>query len=220
MNDKKICFIISVKDELSFEECLFYINNLQNPNHFTIDIIPMRNFKSLASAYNFGLTSSDAKYKVYLHDDVFITNKDFINNLINIFNLDNKIGLIGMCGPKKLPSNGIWWESSNLFGKVYDSSSGNLRLLSFNEITSDYEEVNSVDGLLIATQYDLKWREDLFNDLYFYDISQSLEFINQNYKVIVPKQDIPWCSHHCGIVDSNDYELNRKIFIDNYSKFL
>ena len=49
-----------------------------------------------------------------------------------------------------------------------------------------YTEVEAVDGLFIATQYDVKWREDIFDGWDFYDISQSEEFHRAGYKVVVP----------------------------------
>lgn len=39
-----------------------------------------------------------------------------------------------------------------------------------------YQNVDAVDGLLMMTQYDLPWRDDLFSDFDFYDVSQAFEF--------------------------------------------
>lgn len=37
-------------------------------------------------------------------------------------------------------------------------------------------DVTAIDGMFMATQYDISWREDLFDGWDFYDISQSCEF--------------------------------------------
>ena len=79
MNEKKICFISAVNNEIEYEECLFYINNINIPEGYEIETIAIRNSKSLTSAYNEAMKQSDAKYKVYLHQDVFIINKNFIS---------------------------------------------------------------------------------------------------------------------------------------------
>ncbi|MBB6624733.1 glycosyltransferase family protein [Clostridium gasigenes] len=217
MDDKKIAFIIVVNNELAFEECKFYISNLIVPNGFNVEVIPMRNANGIAFAYNQCMESSTAKYKVYLHQDVYIRNMNFINDLLNIFNLDKDIGLIGMCGAKTLPASGVWWESSITVGRVYESHTGHLSLLEFNKINSNYEEIEAVDGLLIATQYDLKWRDDIFKGWHFYDLSQCLEFINKGYKVVVPRQETPWCVHDCGLVNtSNGFDFYRDLFLKTY----
>lgn len=217
MDDKKVGFVIAVNNELDFEECKFYINSLIVPEGFEVEIIPIRNGIGMATAYNEGMAASDAKYKVYLHQDVFIRNMNFISDFVNTFNLDKQIGLIGICGARTIPESGVWWESSIRLGKVYESSTGKLALLQFTEVNSDYEEVEAVDGLIIVTQYDLKWREDIFNGWHFYDLSQCSEFINAGYKVVVPKQETPWCVHDCGIVNTmNGFDMYRDLFIKTY----
>ena len=60
--------------------------------------------------------------------------------------------------------------------------------------------VEMIDGLLMATQYDLPWREDLSCGWESYDVLQSQEFIRNGYRVIVPAMDHPWCRHDCGSV--------------------
>lgn len=64
-----------------------------------------------------------------------------------------------------------------------------------------WQEVEAVNGLLIATQYDILWREDVLDGWDFYDISQSLEMKKHGYKVVVPFQKNAWCYHDCGCHD-------------------
>lgn len=216
MNNKKISFIIAVNDELTYEECKFYINNLIVPDEFEVEVLPIINGVSLLNIYNQCMNNCDSKYKVYLHQDVFIINKNFINEILKIFMLDT-VGLIGVCGTKYIPTNGIWWESAEIVGKVYESHTGKLKLLKFREIESDFEEVKGLDGLIMITQYDVPWREDIFNGWHFYDLSQCMEFIKSGYKVVVPKQSTPWCVHDCGVVNTtNGFDENRLKFINNY----
>ncbi|MPQ32926.1 hypothetical protein E4V42_15970 [Clostridium estertheticum] len=216
INDKKVSFIIAVNDELIFSKCESHIKNLIVPKDFEIEIIPIRNALYLTKAYNNCMNSSDSKYKVYLHQDVFIINTNFINDILKIFNLES-IGVIGVCGAKTIPENGIWWESTQLVGKVYDSHTGVMGLLKFNEVESEFNEVDGIDGLIMITQYDIPWREDIFKSWHFYDLSQCFEFKKLGYKVVVPKQIVPWCTHDCGIVNTmNGFDENRLIFIENY----
>lgn len=219
INENKIAFITCVDDESLYEKSLSYINKLPVPSGIEIEIIAIRNAKSIASAYNEAIQKSDSKYKVYLHQDVYIQNNNFINEILNIFKKDSNIGLIGMVGAKIIPVSGIWWEDSKKVGKVYDSHSGTMDLLIFNEINGLYSEVKGIDGFMMITQYDLLWMEDIFDGWHFYDASQSIEFIKKGFKVVVPNQKFPWCIHDCGIVNTaNGFEEYRNKFLDTYSK--
>lgn len=219
MNNKKICFITCVNNDRQYEECLLYINNIQIPEGYEIDCISIKEAESITSAYNAAMNGTDAKYKVYLHQDTYIINKNFIYDILNTFNSDDKIGMIGVIGAKTIETDGVWWNSNKTCGKVYDNHNGIMQELKLAEIESNYEEVKIVDGLVMITQYDLNWREDIINEWHFYNVSQCLEFIKSEYRVVVHKQIEPWCVHDCGIsnLDAN-YDKWRDIFIKEYSK--
>ena len=70
--------------------------------------------------------------------------------------------------------------------------------------------------MIMITQYDIKWREDIFDGFDFYDVSQSAEFQMKGYKIGVPHQKSVWCSHVCGYSKLTNYEKYRKKFCDEY----
>ncbi|MER0280816.1 glycosyltransferase [Clostridioides difficile] len=219
MNNEKICFITCVNNERLYEECLLYINNLDVPPNFSIEIIALRGECSIASAYNKAIRETDSKYKVYLHQDTFIINKNFIYDILHIFKNNIDTGMIGVAGAKDIPISGIWWDSHNKVGKVYDSHTSKMALYEFSNIEELTNEVMVVDGLIMITQYDLFWREDKFDGWHFYDLSQSMEFKKNNYKVVVPKQDKPWCMHDSGVANtSNGFEKYRLKYIEEYEE--
>lgn len=221
MNPHKICFITCVNDIEIYQESLLYINHLLIPDGFKIEIIKIKDAECITKAYNSAMQSSDAKYKVYLHQDVFIVNKNFINNVVDLFLKHPNIGMIGFAGSAKIPTTGIWWDSKCNYGKVFDSHSGKMELLSFLDINGEYQKVQGIDGLMMITQYDVPWRDDIFTGWHFYDLSQSMEFIRAGYQVGIPCQVEPWCVHDCGIVNvSNGFNAYRKVFLEEYSKNL
>lgn len=221
MNDKKISFIYCVNNTEIYNENLLYINSLAVPEGYELEIIPVYDAKSICSGYNQGMGKSDAKYKVYLHQDAFIINKNFIIETVKLFKEQPNLGMLGVAGSKKLPSTGIWWETDQKYGKVYDSTTQFLKLDTFNDVIGDYESVEAIDGLIMVTQYDLHWREDLFGNWHFYDIAQSLEFIKAGYEVGIPKQQNPWVVHDCGVVEVGEtYQKERQIFLDNYHQLI
>lgn len=219
INEKKICFISCVNNEVQYRECLKYINSLIVPDEFSIETIAVRSADSITEAYNGAMKESDAKYKVYLHQDVFIINKNFILDIINVFKSNKNIGMIGAAGAKTLPKSAIWWESEKKFGKIYDSHNGKIELLEFSENSNKIESLEAIDGVIMITQYDIKWRKELFDGWHFYDISQSIEFILKGYKVITTNQVEPWCIHDCGLKSqiTKGFDKNRKIFIEEYA---
>ena len=83
-----------------------FINNLKVPEGMKVELIPVRGADSMCHGYNMGMKQTDAKYKVYIHQDTFIANKNFIGDLLNIFK-DKAIGALGVIGARKLPKSGI-----------------------------------------------------------------------------------------------------------------
>ncbi|AWK52040.1 glycosyl transferase [Clostridium beijerinckii] len=219
MKENKIAFITCVTDQNLYQKSLSYINKLQVPEGIEMEIIPIIDAKSIASAYNEAMQKSDSKYKVYLREDVYIQNTKFIIDIINIFKRDENIGLIGVAGAKIIPVSGIWQEDHRKVGKVFRNDKGCMELLNYNEVTDLYTEVKGIDGLIMITQYDLLWRDDIFDGWHFYDLSESVEFLRKGLKVVVPNQENAWCIHdHGNINTSSEFEIYRNKFLDNYSK--
>lgn len=67
------------------DECMLYINDLKIPDGYIVDNIIIHDAISMTSGYNKAMNSSDAKYKIYLHQDVFILNKNFLFDLLYYF---------------------------------------------------------------------------------------------------------------------------------------
>lgn len=107
MNDHKFAFIICSNHPILLDECLYYINNLVIPEGYSIDVLTIQDAGSMTSAYNEAMTASDAKYKIYMHQDVYLLNRNFLTDLLAIFQSNPRIGLVGMVGYKSIASDGI-----------------------------------------------------------------------------------------------------------------
>lgn len=216
MDKNKICFIICANNRQFLDECLLYINNLIIPEGIEVQILINEGASSMCQGYNEAMDSSDAKYKVYLHQDTFILNKKFISDLINIFESDTQIGLVGMIGAPKLSHDAVMWHDKRV-GDFYRLeeliANGVNEIERFNDSP---REVEAVDGLLIATSVDIKWREDILKGWDFYDVSQCLEFKRKGYKVVVAPQEVSWTNHVCGAPAFWNYEKNRQIILKEY----
>lgn len=232
-----ISFITCVNNDLQYKKALSFINNLHYPENITVETMPIRSAKSMTEGYNIGMKLARGRYKVYLHQDVWIINPYIINHLLSIFQNNNDIGMVGVIGAKSLPPSCVWWESENGIGSVVDSHTGQFEIIdycslddekkqykeataqmgeSYKNFHIEYEKVEAIDGLFMATQYDIDWREDLFDGWHFYDISQCYEFKKRQYDIVVPYQAEPWCIHDCGYIDMTHYEKYREIFVNEY----
>lgn len=213
-NPRKICFITCVNNEKYEEEEKKYLKHLYVPKGYEIETCFIKDARSMTAGYNIGMKQSDAKYKVYLHQDVFIVHRYFIRDILSIFQ-KSEIGMIGMVGSKKLPENAIMWDGPRI-GKLYANITYKSTESVLGEVKGSWENVEAIDGFLMATQYDLPWREDLFTEWDFYDISQSMEFIRRGYQVVVPNQTQAWCIHDNGFYNLKNYFRNRKKFKKEY----
>lgn len=214
LNEKKIAFISCVSNQEMYDECIFYINNLSVPEGFSVETYGISDAKSMTSGYQYAMEMSDAKYKVYLHQDVFIINKNFIYDLLNIFNESEKIGLVGMIGTDNLLENGLPVSQWNV-GGIYHNCTPSL-LLFESPKSSKYIEVEACDGLILCTQTDVNWREDLFDGWDFYDISQCMEIRRKGFICVTPTISTPWVYHDNTYSKMLNYYKYRDIFVDEY----
>lgn len=215
MNSKKFCFIFCTNNELFESECRYYLERLVIPEGYSIEIKPIYDAKSMCEGYNRGMRKSDAKYKIYLHHDTFIIEKNFLKKILEIFE-DDGIGMIGMVGSKYLPKDLIMWDGMRV-GKVKSHVSYYSNEWSGNDNPNQkYTSVQCVDGFMMITQYDLPWREDLFTNWHFYDVSQGFEFRRAGYKVVVPYMQNSWCFHYAEIMNLTLYSEEKEIFRKEY----
>ncbi len=216
VNEKEICFIMCTNNEKYMEEAVYYIAHLNVPEGYQISFLAVEDAKSMTAGYNEGMEASNAKYKVYLHQDTFIVHPDFLIDTIKLFEENPQIGMLGMIGSPKMPESGIMWDGERCGivceSHIYETIIRGEKLPEKVE----YMEVEAVDGLLIMTQYDLPWREDIFDKWDFYDASQCMEFIRKGYKVALPNMEKPWVIHDCGLLNKDNYEEERLKFVREY----
>lgn len=170
-----------------------------------LDFVPIFGAKSMAAGYNEGIQKAKLAIKVYVHQDVEILDDGFFGKIVGIF-ADTYVGLIGFAGVKQMPKSGVFWEGADRVGRVTENRGGGNVELNFRNPTEPYEEVEMVDGLCIATQYDIPW-DERFTGFHMYDASQCRQSLNAGYKVVIPHQETPWLLHNIGAkpFDGNAY---------------
>ena len=217
--DHRICFISCVNDEKMYEECLYYISRLIVPDGYHVDTVAVRGAKSMTSGYNAAMKSSDAKFKIYIHQDVCILNPFFLTEIVNIFSRNEDIGMIGLVGNPALPPDAVVWHGWRK-GNMYDIYPDDIRFteksLESNPVA--VENVEAIDGFLMATDRDIRWRDDLFDGWDYYDVSEAAEFLKAGLRVVVPDQTKAWAAHDDGNMNLSRYDRYRRIFLENYGR--
>lgn len=224
MNDHKFAFIICTNDDLLLEECIHYINHLTIPPGYELDLLTIADAPCITAGYNAGMTASDARYKIYMHQDVFLLNRNILSDLLAIFASDPRIGLIGMVGYDRVSPDGIMWHvprSGNLYTRKDASRYPDPASYRFSIHRDGYQPVAEVDGFFMATCVDLPWDTDVLKGWDFYDAFQSIRFLQSGYKAVVPVQNHPWCLHDDNkFLNLSDYNTYRKLFLKIHADIL
>ncbi len=216
MEENSILIIVARINEDSYQEQIRYLQELDIPNNYEVSILSVDladTTISIANIYQNAMKIHPAKYKVYLKPGTVIINRTFLDDIMKIFHRDEKIGMVGMLGTKQLSTTGMLSLSSNIYGKLLLT---NGKQINGENIQRSIEEVMTVSNVVIATQYDLKWRTDIFDEggYDFVIESQCIEFSRNGYKVVVPKQEDYWI-----IAEPDKLECNicaQKNFLQEY----
>lgn len=134
--------------------------------------------------------------------------------MLQVFQCNVQIGILGMIGKRnrEIQADALMkWDT----GKVIDNTAG-MWSFSVPSEENKYADVWAVDGLLMATQYDVLWREELFDGWDLYDVSQCIEFLKNGYKIVVPFQKEAWCYHDCSYPKLIRYFDYHRLFLEEY----
>jgi glycosyltransferase involved in cell wall biosynthesis len=148
---------------------------------------------SIFEAYNLGIEKSTGEYLCFMHDDILIHTQNWGIVINNIFNDDQKIGLIGIAGARiktMMPSG--WWNCPNEFKEI------NIIQHLENKVVEKWEygfnngslsEVVAIDGVFMVLRKDKRIHFDTeLKGFHNYDLNISLECKNKEYKIVVTNE--------------------------------
>jgi len=226
LNPNAVAFLICVDDEEQYRVCLRYIDALQIPSGCTVEKIAVFGAPSMAEGYQRAMEASTARYKLYLHQDVYLVHQELLPELLDLFRTYPRLGLVGVLGATLLPTSGVWnvknpfhaygriWEYWRQGGVYYLLGRANRRrlyLTRFRSFVGDYLPAVVIDGPLMATQYDIPWVNSL-GGFQLYDQVQSAEFIKAGLEVGISRQETVWCIHWGPLQErSGDQHRRRNI---------
>ncbi|MDE6742877.1 MAG: glycosyltransferase family protein [Lachnospiraceae bacterium] len=194
--EHEIACILCANDEDYVKEMILYLKRQNMPEGYHLGMYIVRGAKSMTAGYELARKSIPAEIKIYMHQDTFIFDEEYLKNLIETLRSAD-YAMLGLAGTKKLPGSAIWGESDpddmrfclyqdftlQVLEAVTDASAVSSQELSDMFTDEECQEVESIDGVLMATREDVPWREDLFKGFHFYDISQCMEYRRRGYRV-------------------------------------
>lgn len=181
-----ICSRTSVISDNLLENILLTIG----ADHELIVIDNSENKYSIFEAYNIGINKSKGEIVCFIHDDINFLTLNWGGILIEIFNENKKVGLIGVAGAKsktKMPS--AWWNcgDKDLYMNINQYlANGNKEYWYKGFDKSTIEEVVVIDGVFMAARKDnsISFNTKL-TGFHNYDLNLSFEYLKKGYIVVV-----------------------------------
>ena len=212
MNDKKIA-VIAQCEANGVSAIRPYLDAIDVPQGYAVELIEVPSGGNVAATYQRAMERSDAKYKVYLSPGSILLRLNFFEEMLRVFAKDPAIGAMGLIGAKQLSTSGVLAKSAFVRGRLLYADD---TVFHGENIESDIEDVMAVSGDLVATQYDIPWRRDLFQGNCFIAEAQCIEFRRVGYRTVVPQQEEAWLLTSAKEISYD--ETSRNIFLDMYSK--
>lgn len=214
-----VAVITCVNDEARYSACRSRLAQLVLPEGMALDFVPVRHAASMCAGYEEGRIATDAKYKLYLHQDMLLEQPEVLRIIMPYFQQHPEVGLIGLAGSRVWRANGIWWEDPSIYLhlKEGDGVKCPRRQLAIGTMAGAWLRVAMLDGIFLMTQADVPWRADRFRGWHFYDASACAEYRRAGYEIAVPRQDTPWFTHLGGGKELDDvYHYWRGVFLETY----
>ena len=219
-DENAIAVIFCSNDRQMEEECLTYLRYLEIPPGMSLKVYSIWNAKGMCYGYNRAMHLINARYKVYIHHDSFLIKKDIMSQIVQLLRDDTDTKLLGIAGSTQMSDRYYWgaYDSGALRLNLYQDRGMETvlsRTLSYDKKT---DNAKAIDGVMIATSVDVPWREDLFDEWHFYDISQCYEFRKRGYKTELINDDSPWMLHETTLKrdPKERYEYYGEIFKKEY----
>ncbi|ANH82282.1 hypothetical protein A8C56_16135 [Niabella ginsenosidivorans] len=194
---------------------------------FIYELIQIKNKNRIGvcEAYNQGLEAAKYPHVLFLHEDLVFNTNSWGSILLNIFEADKKIGLIGIAGGTcKTKAPAPWWEINEankyIFVRHGGKNKNELIRLGFGRQTREHiVRVLSVDGVFIGLRKstNLRFNEQL-KGYHQYDLGISMDAYIGGYTAVCT--DLIDITHYsAGNVDKSWIET-ADVFFDLYGRYL
>lgn len=197
------------------------INSAGKPIEYIL-IDNHNNDHSLCSAYNEGVSKANGNLLLFMHDDVFLVTKNWVDIIEKKFNDNKEMGALGVAGTSYLYKNDAFWCRPGrpfIKGKVIHEieKKSDIIITIFSDNNRD-EEVVVLDGLFMVIKADLfkndiTFDEKNFNGFHLYDLDISMQIRKKNRLFVT--EDI-LVKHMSSGVFNDDWKNYAAVFLEKY----
>lgn len=187
----KIDFIVFYKNSSCINKCVNCIEALRKPDGVEIDILGISEGDSICEAYDAAMAESDADLKIYVRENVYIINQDFLENVITFMDSHQDVGMAGVIGG---------FEN----GKFVDWTTGAANIVNDDRATllnvaSEGSAVDFLQGSVLVTRCDVPWVCDGQDSDRLFDINHSKAVREKGMSLAVFAQKEPWIVWEYGV---------------------
>lgn len=219
MREKKLAFFVRKSDEVCYSACLESLQALHLPAGYEAELFTLAAESPYAAQANRALTLSDAKYKIYINDDVRLVRSQLIEELLAVFE-DVSIGMVGVLGSQSLPVDGNVLGSDYKRGVVYVPTGRDLSEMRFGEVSEEETaDVRFVLPSFFATQMDLPW-DEAYETQYYAVLAQCRTFEESGSRIVASLAKDAWCAYQSRDISFDAEEADRAKFFAKYHPYL
>ena len=165
--------------------------------HYELILIDNHNneFKSASEALNYGAKKAKGKYLMFVHQDVDLQSKKWLENVEDVLNSLNNLGIAGVAGKSEK-------------GIISNIKHGNPPMLAGTIQIESPSKVQTIDECLVIIPKSVfekfKFDEEICNDWHLYTVEYCLRLVKINLDIFV----IPNFIYHA----SAGYSISKSYF--------
>lgn len=225
---QKIKIVVARNDDKVFSQYLSpSLQSLKADTNFDVQISEIFNIEndSIFKKYNRGMDDlgvDESDIYCFMHEDVKIHDKSFLNKLSMLFDYKKDIGVLGLIGTSSFPEMGGWWLCDHKFHKGHlIQGLPNGTTYHMDRGTGFNDELVSVDGFSFFCHgrflKTYRFDENRYPNAYhFYDVDTCFEALRRGFKVAVA--DI-LLEHKSEGPMPDSWHNTRNIFINKWKDF-
>ncbi len=217
--EKKFAFFVHKSNEAHYAACLESLQALRLPAGYEAELFALAAERPYAEQANRALALSDAKYKVYVNDDIRFVHPGLPADLLQIFK-NESIGMAGFMGSRSLPADGNVMGSEHKLGAVYVPAGRELSEMRFGEVSEEpLADIRFVLPSLFATQKDLPWDES-YEGQYYAVLAQCCAFAEAGLRIAASLAQDVWCAYQSRNISFDAEEADRARFFARHHPYM
>lgn len=222
-----ISIIVCSRKDILSEELRQNISDSVGAEYELVVIDNSQNEYSIFSAYNEGVRRAKGDILCFMHEDVLFRSSGWGNRMVQYFDEDEKIGVIGFAGSHFLPAAPMYWYSSPFISqKNLNNDQGVVKEHAHEDWFAGRSiiEVVAVDGFCFFVRKSLfehiRFDEATYSGFHLYDMDICMQVIKAGYKVCVCRDILAehcWSQKKLFTKEGSDlFTYNLNLFVDKW----